>query len=91
MHLVSRKQRVITPEDMFEKNILQTLEKGNLQNMIFDNPNSISQGFMRSLVGGFLRLSPVKKALVSNTLRSRFLSTMKSGVKSQGKGWLTEM
>jgi Pyruvate/2-oxoacid:ferredoxin oxidoreductase delta subunit len=91
MHLVPRKQRVITPEDMFEKNILQTLEKGNLQNMIFDNPNSISQGFMRSLVGGFLRLSPVKKALVSNTLRSRFLSTMKSGVKSQGKGWLTEM
>jgi Pyruvate/2-oxoacid:ferredoxin oxidoreductase delta subunit len=91
MHLVPRKQRTITPEDMFEKNILQTLEKGNLQNMIFDNPNSISQDFMRSLVGGFLRLSPVKKALVSKALRSRFLSAMKSGVKSQGKGWLTEM
>jgi len=91
MHLIPRKQRVITPEDMFEKTMLQTLEKGNLHNIIFDNPNSASQGFMRALVGGFLRLSPVKKALVSNTLRSRFLSAMKSGVKSQGKGWLTEM
>lgn len=65
--------------------------QGNLQNMIFDNPNSISQGFMRSLVGGFLRLSPVKKTLVSDALRSSFLSAMKSGVKSQGKGWLINM
>jgi ferredoxin len=91
MYLVPRKQRVITPEDTFEKTILQTLEKGNLQNMIFDNPNSLSQDFMRGLVGGFLRLSPIKKALVSDTLRSRFLSVMKSGVKSQGKSWMTEM
>lgn len=91
MHLVPRKQRVITPQDTFEKTILQTLEKGTLHNIIFDNPNSVSQDFMRALVGGFLRLSPVKKALVSNALRSRFLSAMKSGVKSQGKGWLTEM
>lgn len=91
MHLVSRKQRVITPQDTFEKTILQTLEKGTLHNIIFDNPNSVSQDFMRALVGGFLRLSPVKKALVSNALRSRFLSAMKYGVKSQGKDSLTEV
>jgi ferredoxin len=91
MHLVPRKQRVITPQGTFEKTILQSLEKGTLHNIIFDNPNSVSQDFMRALVGGFLRLNPVKKALVSNALRSRFLSAMKSGVKSQGKGWLTEM
>jgi len=30
-------------------------------------------------VGGFLRLPPVKKALMSDTLRSRFLSAMAAG------------
>lgn len=91
MHLVPRKQRVITPADAFEKTILQALEKGTLQNLVFDNPNSVTQDFMRGLIGGFLRLGPVKRALVSDTLRSRFLSAMKSGVRAQGKGWTTEL
>jgi Pyruvate/2-oxoacid:ferredoxin oxidoreductase delta subunit len=91
MHLVPRKQRVITPQDMFEKTILQALEKGNLQNMIFDNPNSISQDVMRALLGAFLRLNPVRKSLVGDALRSTFLSAMKSGMKVQGKGWMTEL
>lgn len=91
MHLVQRKQRVFTPEDTFEKTILQALEKGTLQNMIFDNPQSITGSFMRGLLGGFLRLSPVKRSLMSGRLRSIFLSTMRSGVKGQGKSWITEL
>ena len=73
-----RKQRIIHPEDSFERVILQSLERGTLQNLIFDNPNSRSENFMRSLLGGFLKLSPVKKGLMSDTLRSRFLSILKS-------------
>jgi len=34
---------------------------------------------MRGIVGGFLRLPPVKRALMSDTLRSRFLSAMAAG------------
>ena len=79
MRLVPRKQKVLYPENTFEKIILQSLEKGTLQNLIFDNPQSIGHSFMRGFVGGFLKLPPVKKALMSNTLRSRFLEMMKKG------------
>ena len=72
-----REQKVIHPEDSFERVILQSLERGTLQNLIFDNPNSRSESFMRAVLGGFLKLSPVKRGLMSETLRSRFLSTLK--------------
>ncbi len=84
-------KRVILPEDAFERTLLQSLERGNLQFQIFDNPQSMTQGAMRAFVGAFLRLPPVKKALMSDLLRSRFLSAMRTGVKLQGKGELLEI
>jgi ferredoxin len=89
--LVKRGQRVIHPETTFERVMMQCLERGTLQNQIFDNPQSLSHKFMRGFVGGFLNLSPVKRALMSDTLRSRFLDAMKKGVEKQGKGWLAKM
>jgi Pyruvate/2-oxoacid:ferredoxin oxidoreductase delta subunit/predicted transcriptional regulator len=79
LKLVKRKQRVFHPEDTFERVILQTLERGTLHNMLFNNPQSKGHAFMRGFVGGFLKLPPVKKALMSDTLRSSFLATMKRG------------
>ena len=79
LKLVPREQRVFHPEDTFERVILQSLERGNLQNLMFDNPQSNAHGFMRAMVGGFLRLPPVKKSLMSDALRSRFLTFMRRG------------
>jgi ferredoxin len=89
--LVKRKQRVIHPETTFERLMLQCLEKGTLQNQIFADPKSINEKFMKSFVGAFLRLSPVKKALMSDRLRSGFLNAMKDGVKKQGKEWVLDL
>ena len=89
--MVKREQRVIHPETTFERVILQCLEKGTLQNQIFADPQRIDHKFMRSFVGGFLRLSAVKKALMSEMLRSRFLRFMERGVARQGRGGLTEL
>jgi ferredoxin len=89
--LVRREKRVLHPETTFERVILQSLERGTLQNQIFDNPQSITQKFMRGFVGGFLRLPPVKAALMSDMLRSSFLNAMAKGVQKQGKEWVTEM
>jgi len=91
MKLIKRDKRVIMPETTFERIILQSLKAGNLQNHIFDNPQSKTQDFMRGFMGGFLRIPSVKKALLSDALRSTFLATMKIGVKAQGKGWLTKL
>lgn len=84
LKLVKRKQRVLHPENVFEKLILQCLEKGTLQNQLFDKPESITHHVMRNIMGGFYRLPAVKKALMSDALRSTFLKTMTIGVKLQG-------
>ncbi|MEI6669164.1 MAG: 4Fe-4S dicluster domain-containing protein [Acidobacteriota bacterium] len=78
MSLHHRPQRVLYPETTFEKTILQSLEVGTLQNLLFAEPGRVTHQFLRAFVGAFLRLQPVKKALVSGTLRSRFLGALKS-------------
>ncbi len=90
LSLVRRKKRIITPETTFERILLQCLERGSLQNQLFDDPRKATHKFMRGLVGGFLRLSPVKRALMSDALRSTFLAVMKKGAASRGMGWITE-
>jgi NAD-dependent dihydropyrimidine dehydrogenase PreA subunit len=89
--LSKREQRVITPETTFERVILHSLEKGTLQNLLFDDPTRIDQKFLRVFVGAFLRLPPVKKALLSDALRSDFLDAIKGGVRRQGRGWALEL
>jgi ferredoxin len=91
LKLTRRKSRVLHPENVFEKVILRNLERGSLQYQIFDNPESVTQKFMRGFIGGFLRLPPVKQALIGDRLRSRFLEIMKKGAEMQGKGWAVKM
>jgi len=82
-------KRVIPPETTFRRILLQTLERGTLQNQLFDDPGRLSHKFLRGFVGGFLRLPPVKRALLSKTLRSRFLEFMEACVRRKGEGWAT--
>ena len=89
--LNKRQQRVIHPETTFERILLQCLERGTLQNQLFDNPQSLTHKFLRGMVGGFLKLPSVKRALMSDALRSRFLHAMKKGAARQGKEWLAEL
>jgi ferredoxin len=89
--LVKRKQRVIHPESIFERVVLQCLERGTLQNQMFDDPGKISHKAMRGILGAFFKIGPVHKALMSDTLRSSFLKSMELGLTAQGKGWLTRL
>jgi Pyruvate/2-oxoacid:ferredoxin oxidoreductase delta subunit len=89
--LVRKKKRIITPENTFERIMLQCLERGTLQNQLFDSPLKMTHKFMRGFFGGFLRLAPVKRTLMSDALRSTFLSAIKKGAAAQGRGWMTEL
>ncbi len=89
--LEKRKKRVLHPESTFEHAILKHLDKGNLQDQLFPNPNRIDQKMLRGIVGGFLRLPPVKRALMGDLLRSQFLKLVEKGAKLQGKGWVTDI
>lgn len=81
--LVKREQRVLHPESIFERLILASLERGTLQNQLFNDPQKVSHKFLRGFFGGFLRIPPVKQALMSDQLRSRFLAVMKAGAQKK--------
>ena len=83
--LIKRKQSVLHPETIFERLILATLERGTLQNQLFSDPQKVSHKFLRGFFGGFLRVPPVKQALMSDLLRSRFLAVMKAGAQKKSK------
>lgn len=91
MKLVKRKKRVIHPETTFERIILQSLERGNLQHQIFGNPGKISQKMMKGILGGFLKLTPVKRALMSERLRSSFLDAMRKGTIKQNREYMLQV
>jgi NAD-dependent dihydropyrimidine dehydrogenase PreA subunit/DNA-binding transcriptional regulator GbsR (MarR family) len=91
LKLIKRKKKVIHPETTFERIILQCLERGNLENQIFGNPEKLSQRMMKGIVGGFLRLTPVKRALMSEKLRSSFLDAMKKGTIKQNRGFILKV
>jgi len=91
IHMIPRSSRAIHPESLFEVTMLTSLERGTLQNQLFDNPQSVTQEFMRTFVGAFFRLPPVKRAIMSDMLRSTFLHTAKAIAKLQGKGWMLDL
>ncbi|MCP4692669.1 MAG: 4Fe-4S dicluster domain-containing protein [Desulfobacterales bacterium] len=89
--LVKREARVLHPETTLERIALQCLENGNLANQVFDDPSSISHNFMRVFMGAFFRLSPVKKALMSDMLRSTFFGVAKGIMNVKGLGWVDKL
>lgn len=88
MRLEPRPQRVIPPEITFHRVLLMALERGTLESLIFEHPEFRSHRYLRALVGGFLRLEPVKRTLMSDRLRSRFLKLMEAAARAQGQEWL---
>ena len=77
LQLHKRAEQVYHPEDSFERVLMQSLERGTLQSLLFDNPMSRSHRFMRGVVGGFLKLPLVKQTLMSQAVRSRFLTALR--------------
>lgn len=78
IRLIPRAQRVLMPENTVERVILQALERGTLQNFLFNNPNLASHRFLRAVVSVFFALPPVKRVIMGNTFRSRFLARIAS-------------
>jgi ferredoxin len=91
LNLQKRMSRFIHPETTFERVLLQCLERGTLQNQIFDNPGSLTQGFMRGLIKGFMTLVPTKQIEMSETLRSSFLAAGRLVIDLKGKGWIKDL
>lgn len=91
LHVLASFNQTFYPETTFQHVILQGLEQGTLKNRLFDNSQSRTQQYMGHMVGAFLRLSAVKKALMSDVLRSTLLAALGSGIRVQSRGYLHEL
>jgi hypothetical protein len=52
------------------------IERGMLQNLIFDNRALMSHRAMAAILGVILNLSPVKRAMASEQVQSRYLDRL---------------
>jgi hypothetical protein len=52
------------------------VERGTLQHLVFDNHALASHRAMAAVLGAILQLSPVKRAMASSQLGSRYLDAL---------------
>lgn len=82
LSLASRRERVITPVDSVHKAVLMAVERGKLQNLIFDNQVLASHRALAAVLGAILRLPPVKRIMAGRQMKSRYLEALIRRVKT---------
>jgi len=74
--LSSRKKRVITPVNSVHRVVMMAIERGKLQNLIFDNQVMFSHRAMAAVLGVILSLPPIKQVVASQQFKSRYLAAL---------------
>ncbi len=78
IHLERRAVQVITPVNSTHRFVLQAIEKGTLQNLIFDNQAFANHRAMAAVLGVILKLPPIKQILASKQFKSIYLDKLLS-------------
>ena len=76
--LQPRGQRVITPVTTAHRAVVMAIERGGLQDLIFDNQALASHRAMAAILGVILKLPPLKQVLASQQMKSRYLDNLLS-------------
>jgi len=71
--LRERQERVITPLNSAHRAVLMAIERGKLQNLIFDNQALLSHRALAAILGVILRLPPLKQILAVRQVKSQYL------------------
>jgi len=74
--LKPRTQRVLTPVTTAHRSVLMAIERGQLQNLIFDNQAQANHRAMAAILGVILKLPPVKQIMASRQMKSRYLELL---------------
>lgn len=76
IELVRREIQVITPVNSTHRFVLQAIEKGSLQNLIFDNQAFANHRAMAAVLGVILKLPPLKQMMASKQFKSIYLERL---------------
>lgn len=81
IHMKPRDNNIITPVNSVHRTVLMAIEKGTLQNLIFDNHALGSHRAMAAVLSVILKLPPIKQAMASKQMKSIYLEKLISKVK----------
>ena len=76
LKLVERGPRRLTPVNTAHRAVLMALERGKLQDLVFDNRLLWSHRALAALLGAILKLPPAKRLLATKQVRSRYLEAL---------------
>ena len=85
IELEHRPIQVITPVNSTHRFVVQAIEKGTLQNLIFDNQAFANHRAMAAVFGTILRLPPLKQAMASKQFKSVYLDRVLGMYKKEEK------
>ncbi len=76
LSLRERAQRVITPVNSVHRVVMMAVERGGLEDLIFDNRAMWNHRAMAAVLGAVLRLPPIQRTLASQQVKSRYLENL---------------
>jgi ferredoxin len=79
--LRSRPERVLTPVDGVHRVLMMAVERGTLQDLIFDDRALWNHRAMAAVLGAILKLPPIKRSLANRQVRSRYLEVLLAHVR----------
>jgi len=84
LRLQLRGRRTLTPKNGVHRAVLMAIERGKLQELIFDDQVLPSHRALAAVLGAILRLPPVKRALATEQVRSRYLEALVDRLAQEG-------
>jgi ferredoxin len=76
LSLEHRPRRVLTPLNGAHRAVIMAVERGNLQHLLFDNRVLWHHRALAAVLGVILRLPPVKRAMATDQVKSRYLEAL---------------
>lgn len=90
--MLKRKVRVYTPENSFERTVLQFLERGKINELLFDGGNNdLGSYVMNVAVKTITNLPFVKRALLQKQVKSKFLEVALNNVNHSRDKWVARI
>jgi hypothetical protein len=74
---------VITPVNTAHRTVVMAIERGTLQDLIFDNQALARHRAMAAILGAILKLPPLKQVMASQQMKSRYLDNLLSSRKAK--------
>ena len=84
LRLARRERRTIPPLDTVHRSVVMALERGQLANLVFDDRTLASHRILGAVLGAILKLSPVKRLLAREQVKSRYVGTLIARAEARG-------